>query len=143
MTSRIVAVGMLVAFLGVAGMFVTTALLGPKDDPPSASASREPILLTQNMGKWKLHTQLVLSDTGTYELSIRFVDEDGGPASSLGSPIVRIAMLDHNMGTTSQPAEQVGIGSYRAVGSLSMDGRWRFRIELENNQADMIVNFRR
>lgn len=143
MTSRIVAIGMLVAFLGVVGAFMAIALIGPRDRPPSAGTDREPIVLTQDMGEWRLQARLTLAATGAYELALRFVDEGGGPASMPGGPTVRISMLDHDMGTTSLPVEPVGVGTYRAVGSLDMEGRWRFRIELAGDPADMTVNFRR
>ena len=139
MTSRIVAIGMLVALLGVVGAFMAIAVIGPRD----AGTDREPTVLTQDMGKWRLQAQLVLAGSGTYELALRIVDEGGGPASLPGGPEVRLSMLDHDMGTTSLPIEPVGVGTYRAVGSLDMEGRWRFQIELASDQADMIVNFRR
>lgn len=139
MTSRIVAIGMLVAFLGVVGAFMAIAVIGPRD----AGTDRKPTVLTQYMGKWRLQAQLLLAGSGTYELALRFADEGGGPAPLPGGPAVRILMLDHDMGTTSPTVEPVGVGTYRAFGSLDMEGRWRFRIELADDKADMIVNFRR
>src|SRR3546814_16652045 len=56
-----------------------------------------------------------------------------------GSPTVRVSSLDHDMGITSLPIEPVAIGSYRAVGSLSMEGRWRFQIEMPGDQTEMFV----
>jgi hypothetical protein len=139
MTSRIIAIGLLAAFLGIGGTFIGIAILGPRN----ASADREPIVLIQEMGRWELYAELALSDSGSYELTLRFSEEDGGPASMPRNPTVRISMLGHDMGTTLLPVERVGLGSYRAVGSLSMQGRWRFRIESADHMAEITTNFRR
>lgn len=143
MTTRIVAIGMLVALLGVVAAFMAIALIGPRDGPLSADTGSALIAREQDMGRWTLQAQLALAGTGAYELGPRFVDEGGAPASTPGSPTVRVSSLDHDMGITSLPIEPVAIGSYRAVGSLSMEGRWRFQIEMAGDQTEMFVTFQR
>src|SRR3546814_11502202 len=95
------------------------------------------------MGRWTLQAQLALAGTGAYELGLRFVDEGGAPTSTPGSPTVRVSSVDHDMGITSLSIEPVAIGSYRAVGSLSMAGRWRFDIEMAGDQTELFVTFRK
>lgn len=139
MTSRIVAIGILVTILGVVGAFMAIALIGPRD----ASTDSAPIMLTKSIGEWRVHARLTLGASDGYALDLRFADEGGESASMSSRPTVRVSMLDHDMGITSLAVETVGVGSYRAFGSLDMAGRWRFRIELTGNHADMIVDFRR
>lgn len=139
MTSRILAVGILVTILGVVGAFMVIALIVPRD----ASTDSAPIMLTQNIGEWRVHGRLTLVASGGYALDLRFADEGGEPASMSSRPTVQVSMLDHDMGITSLAVETVGVGSYRAAGRLDMAGRWRFRIELAGNHADMIVDFLR
>src|SRR3546814_15435846 len=110
------------------------ALIGPRDGPLSADTGRALIAREQDMGRWTLQAQLALASTGAYELDLRFVDECGAPASMPGSPTVRVSSLDHDMGITSLPIEPVAIGSYRAVRSLSMEGRWRFQIAMRSEE---------
>lgn len=139
MTNRIVVIVLLAVFLGTGGTFIVIAIVGPR----YASMNREPIVLIQEFERWQLQADLSLSDSGSYELSLRFVEEDGGLASMPEAPKVRVSMLGHDMGTTALRVEPVGVGSYRAVGRLDMQGRWRFRIESAGDKAELTVNFRK
>lgn len=143
MTTRIVAIGTLVALLGVVAASMAIALIGSRDGPPSADTGSTVVVRRLEMGRWTLEAQLALASTGAYELGLRFVDEGGAPASTPGSPTVRVSSLDHDMEIASPPIEPVAIGSYRAVGSLAMEGRWRFQIEMAGNQTEMVVTFRK
>src|SRR3546814_20874160 len=86
MTTRIVAIGMLVALLGVVAAFMAIALIGPRGGPLSADTGSALIAREQDMGSWTLQAQLALASTGAYELDLRFVDEAGATASLPGSP---------------------------------------------------------
>src|SRR3546814_1612609 len=54
MTTRIVAIGMLVALLGVVAAFMAIALIGPRDGPLSADTGSALIAREQDMGRWTL-----------------------------------------------------------------------------------------
>lgn len=143
MTTRILAIGTLVVLLGVVAAFMSIALIGSRDEPPSVDTGSTVVVRRQEMGRWTLEAELALASTGAYELGLHFVDEGGAPPSTPGSPTVRVSSLDHDMGIASPPIESVAIGSYRAVGTLAMEGRWRFQIEMAGNQTEMVVTFRR
>jgi len=152
MAARIIGIGMLVLILGVAAAFAVIAFIGPRDGArladggpnyASAAADREPFTVSREVGPWTLDAQVALDGTGGFELTLRIVDEGGEPATPPRSPAVLLSMLDHAMGTSLVPVEPQGPGSYRGAGSLSMEGRWRFRIELSGDETDMTVDFRR
>src|SRR3546814_9100751 len=81
MTTRIVAIGMLVALLAVVAAFMAIALIGPRDVRLSADTGSALIAREQDMGRWTLQAQLALAGTGASELDLRFVDEGGAPRS--------------------------------------------------------------
>src|SRR3546814_16208959 len=89
MTTRIVAIGMLVALLAVVAAFMAIALIGPRDVRLSADTGSALIAREQDMGRWTLQAKLALAGTGAEELDLRSVDDGGAPASTPGRPHVR------------------------------------------------------
>src|SRR3546814_8863587 len=106
MTTRMVAMGMLVALRAVVAAFMAIALIGPRDVRLSADTGSALIARELDMGRWTLQAQLALAGTGAYELGLRFVDEGGAPTSTPGSPTVRVSSVDHDMGITSLRSEE-------------------------------------
>src|SRR3546814_19301317 len=100
MTTRMVAMGMLVALRAVVAAFMAIALIGPRDVRLSADTGSALIAREQDMGRWTLQAQLALAGTGAYELDLRFVDEGGAPASTPGSLTVRVSSLDQDRKST-------------------------------------------
>lgn len=151
MRAVILALGLLLMILGVGGVFMAVAVMGPHDaariaapparEPSDASGlSRHPFV--EELGAWRLRGMLELSPEGRYELSLQVLDAAGRP-STTALPGLSVDMVGHAMGEDSPPFALDERGLYRAAGTLSMQGRWRFRISLGANSADVTVDFAR
>jgi hypothetical protein len=53
---------------------------------------------------------------------------------------MELSMLGHPMPPTQVPLSPIGAGTFQAQGTLSMMGRWRFQVQAEQRQFEIVVN---
>lgn len=143
-TLRLLAGGIVVAVLAVAGTFVVAVLVrGPAGWSPrpadSGMAGMAGMANGANakrlerfagvLGAWRYNAAVTL-DASAFALSIDLVDAAGVPAPPTLRPLVRLTMVDHAMSSNAMALEPVGAGRFTTRGTLSMQGRWRFDIAL-------------
>jgi len=100
-------------------------------------------MFSGNLGQWRLEGELAIVSTGAYQLVLRFSNEAGQPASTSNALSVQVDMVDHSMEPKLPQVELEEPGVYRATGTLEMEGRWRFRIGLEDAAIGVLADFRR
>ena len=150
MAARLIAVGLLVATLAIALGFVAMVLIGPREKPRTVqvgggstfSAPAEHVF-SGDLGRWRLQGELAISATGAYRLSFGLSDDPGNPAPASTAPSVQVDMVDHQMEPMIPQIESLAPGAYQAAGTLGVEGRWRFRISLEEEAIGVVADFRR
>jgi len=151
MAARIIAIALLVMTLAIALALMAIVFVGPREGagpalrPDEQPTGGTPIehMFSGNLGQWRLEGELAIVSTGAYQLVLRFSNEAGQPASTSNALSVQVDMVDHSMEPKLPQVELEEPGVYRATGTLEMEGRWRFRIGLEDAAIGVLADFRR
>lgn len=119
-----------VFFLVFAGVFMAIPLLGTRS-PPTA--------LTYQIGDWRVDARVDVAAGGAYEVVLRFYDPSGKPGTP-AALAMDLSMLGHPMPPLPVALAPIGAGTYRAQGTLEMAGKWRFQVQAERRQFEIVVN---
>lgn len=85
--------------------------------------------------------RLVIDLTGTegsaFEITVKFESDDGSNDATFIAPNVSTTMIGHNMGRSLIPMYRRSDGTWRGVGSFSMEGEWRFRVNFDEETFEI------
>lgn len=121
MRIRIVAIGLLIAFLAFAGALISVPLLIGDPLPVVRPDARISHPIDTEAG----HTDARLRVNAAGEFVLLFAL----PPATREPPRVIFTMPDHDMAIVEPEIRVIGDGRYRATGRLAMPGHWRLRIE--------------
>lgn len=125
-----------VAMLVLAGVLALPAFRGAT--PPTARLSDAPMVRgSQQIGFWLAEADVTLRPDLGYRFDVRLTRDGAAPAPDRIRPIVVLEMAD--MSSIEPPLMLMGVGTYRAEGTLPMPGQWRFRVGLEDEFLDLVV----
>lgn len=123
--------GRLIRVEGVALLAVLIATGGLTTLPPAERPGTAP----QSAWRWSApgllaDVRLTPAASGRVTLDVALTDGTGGPVIP-DAVIIRLRMLEHDMGISQIRAEPVGSGRFRGEGVLTMAGRWEVTLTVE------------
>ena len=142
MAARWVAITMLLAMLGVIGMFLWPIFRPPEPvasatwqtpGPPASGEKR----VTGRAGTWTLYAWAVPGAEGAVTVTVAARDLEERPVASLVPPTAVLLMLDMAMAKERIVLAQEGSGFWRGAGQLSMAGRWNLQVELNGETVNV------
>jgi hypothetical protein len=131
--------GRLVAVVGGAGAVFFLAIAVTFMAVPLLNTSRPLTEPTYLVGDWRVEADIDVEPSGEFDLVLRFFDPSG-EASAPADLALEIAMLGHEMAATEISLRPIGAGTFRGQGTLPMMGKWRFLVEVEQNQLAIVVD---
>lgn len=129
----------LVPIVGIAGAVFFLAIIGSFMAIPLLNTRNPPSAFTYRIGDWRVDANVEVAPDGTYEVVLRFFDPSGEP-SAPAALAMEVGMVGHPMPPAEVPLSPLGEGTFRALGTLPMTGRWRFVVEAEQEQFELVVN---
>jgi hypothetical protein len=122
--SRLLAILVLIAFVGFVGVFLSVPWL-ISDPLPVVNRGERVTFPAADAPSHRVAAQLRVNASGEFEFLIRLPSE-GRQASP---PRVVFDMPGHDMGAVDSAVRQIGSRDYLATGRLEMAGQWQVRIE--------------
>lgn len=134
MLGRVVAIGLISVTVGSVVALAVIALLPSSRIQTLGEAvvgsGDEDARFSGETGAWTVSGRFFARGAGNFEIELRVVDRSGQAAADDTTVQVALSMPGHPMSPVPTIVWRTEAGVYRAVGEVSMYGRWRAQILL-------------